>query len=159
MTLDCSGQVDPQAEPAQDRTAWHPSAGCMTPRQLQSPHLPVVLPHIHNTHIHNTQRTHTKHTYNTHTTHTTYIHTQKPHTTRKHDTQHTYTTHTCTTQKTYTYTHNTHTTHTQHTDMTHNTHTDTHTYLSRPEPALSKVLQTISTRQSFPQAPAPCLTI
>jgi hypothetical protein len=106
MTLDGSGQVNLQAEPAQDRTSWPPTAGCTTPGQLQSPCLPVVLLGI--THIHNTQRKHTKYTHNAHTPHTQHL--DMAHNTHRH----------------------THNTHIQHTDMTHNTHnthnTHTHTY-------------------------------
>jgi hypothetical protein len=155
MTLDGSGQVNLKAEPAQDRTSWPPSAGYLTPGQLQSPCLPVVLLGI--TQIHNTQRTQTK---DTHNTHTQYTHTQH----RKHI-QHTYTTHA--THHNTTHIHNTHTqhrkhtntytthihTHIQHTVMRHNTHTDTHTYLSRPEPALATGLWPESSRP-FPQGRA-----
>jgi hypothetical protein len=120
MTLDGSGQVNLQAEPAQDRTSWPPTAGCTTPGQLQSPCLPVVLLGI--THIHNTQRKHTKYTHNAHTPHTQHL--DMAHNTHRH-THNTHIQHTDMTHNTR----NTHNTHTQHRKdtHTHTTHIHTHT--------------------------------
>jgi hypothetical protein len=128
MTLDCSGQVDPQAKPAEDRTAQPPSAGCVTPGQLQYTCLPMILPGIttntthkkHNTHTQYTQHSYTQHTQQTDMTHNTHRHTHN-------------TCNTCTKHTTHV--------HTQHTDMTHNTQTHTPIFqgLSQPCPESSRL--------------------